>query len=81
MLLGFFLNAAIDQNCEKYIRAQGLEGEVESKIKALYKDKGMTRPVYNGNCQRATTVSDLCFRGYGVRCLPRKSMRGSGQIP
>jgi methylmalonyl-CoA mutase len=25
MLLGFFMNAAIDQNCEKYIRANGLE--------------------------------------------------------
>jgi methylmalonyl-CoA mutase len=24
MLLAFFMNAAIDQACEKYIRAQGL---------------------------------------------------------
>ncbi len=33
MLLGFFMNAAIDQNCEKYIREHGLEKEVEKKIK------------------------------------------------
>jgi methylmalonyl-CoA mutase len=32
MLLGFFMNAAIDQNCEKYILANGLKAEVERKI-------------------------------------------------
>ncbi|MFO0299173.1 MAG: methylmalonyl-CoA mutase family protein, partial [Pseudomonadota bacterium] len=32
MLLGFFMNAAIDQNCEKYILANGLKSEVERKI-------------------------------------------------
>ncbi len=36
MLLGYFINAAIDQNCEKYIHQNGLEKEVESKIKTLY---------------------------------------------
>ncbi|QQR87328.1 MAG: methylmalonyl-CoA mutase family protein [Flavobacteriales bacterium] len=33
MLLGFFMNAAIDQNCEKYIRENKLESVVEEKIK------------------------------------------------
>ncbi|MCB9178707.1 MAG: methylmalonyl-CoA mutase family protein [Flavobacteriales bacterium] len=32
MLLGFFMNAAIDQACEKYIRENGLESLVEEKI-------------------------------------------------
>ncbi len=32
MLLGFFMNAAIDQACEKYILANGLKAEVERKI-------------------------------------------------
>jgi methylmalonyl-CoA mutase len=36
MLLGFFMNAAIDQNCEKYIRENGLESLVEEKIKARW---------------------------------------------
>ncbi|MCB9165808.1 MAG: methylmalonyl-CoA mutase family protein, partial [Flavobacteriales bacterium] len=36
MLLGFFMNAAIDQNCEKYIRSNGLESLVEEKIKARW---------------------------------------------
>ncbi|MFN3343641.1 MAG: methylmalonyl-CoA mutase family protein, partial [Flavobacteriales bacterium] len=32
MLLGFFMNAAIDQQCEKYIKANGLEAEISKKI-------------------------------------------------
>ena len=47
MLLGFFMNAAIDQQCEKYIRANGLEAEVEAKIKAIYAGKEQLRPKYN----------------------------------
>jgi methylmalonyl-CoA mutase len=49
MLLGFFMNAAVDQGCEKYIKAQGLEAEVEKKIAAIYKQKGMPRPAYQGD--------------------------------
>ena len=48
MLLGFFMNAAIDQQCEKYIKENGLEAEVEAKIEAIYKDKGVARPTYQG---------------------------------
>ena len=48
MLLGFFMNAAIDQNCEKYIIENDLEKEVEAKIAAIYKEKGLERPSYNG---------------------------------
>jgi len=49
MLLAFFMNAAIDQNCEKYIKENGLEKEVESKIKTIYKQKGIKRPHYEGD--------------------------------
>ncbi|WP_026977737.1 methylmalonyl-CoA mutase family protein [Flavobacterium tegetincola] len=48
MLLGFFMNAAIDQQCELYIKENGLEKEVETKINAIYKKKGLPRPTYNG---------------------------------
>jgi len=48
MLLGFFMNAAIDQQCEKYIKEHGLEHLVEAKFKELYNDKGMGRPEYQG---------------------------------
>ncbi|NNK81009.1 MAG: methylmalonyl-CoA mutase family protein [Flavobacteriales bacterium] len=47
MLLGFFMNAAIDQQCEKYIKENGLEAEVEKKIQQIYSDKGADRPKYN----------------------------------
>jgi methylmalonyl-CoA mutase len=48
MLLGFFMNAAIDQQCEKYIHEHGLEKEVEEKIRKIYKDKKLERPSYQG---------------------------------
>ncbi|MDG2228172.1 MAG: methylmalonyl-CoA mutase family protein, partial [Flavobacteriales bacterium] len=48
MLLGFFMNAAIDQNCEKYIKEHGLEKDVDAKIAEIYKDKGVIRPSYQG---------------------------------
>ncbi len=46
MLLGFFMNTAIDQQCEIYIKEKGLEDEVEAKISKIYKNK--ERPKYNG---------------------------------
>ena len=49
MLLGFFMNAAIDQNCEKYIKENGLEKEIEAKITAIYKKIGTVRPTYQGD--------------------------------
>ncbi|MCK5080120.1 MAG: hypothetical protein KAR09_09250, partial [Bacteroidales bacterium] len=47
-LVGYFMNAAIDQQCEVYIREKGLEKEVNKKIDTLYKEKGIRRPAYNG---------------------------------
>ena len=41
MLLGFFMNAAIDQQCEFYIKKNGLEKEVEAKINTIYAAKGV----------------------------------------
>ena len=46
LLLAFFMNAAIDQQCEKYIKDNGLEKEVEAKIEKIYKDKGTSIPRY-----------------------------------
>ncbi len=49
MLLAFFMNAAIDQQCEMYIRENGLEQEVEAKLKEIYDAKGLQRPQYQGD--------------------------------
>ncbi|MCW3123908.1 MAG: methylmalonyl-CoA mutase [Flavipsychrobacter sp.] len=46
-ITAFFMNAAIDQQCEKYIKANGLEAEVNKKIEALYSEKELKRPYYN----------------------------------
>jgi methylmalonyl-CoA mutase len=49
MVLAFFLNAAIDQRCEKHIREHGLEAHVEKVLKARWDDQGLARPVYRGD--------------------------------
>ena len=71
MLLGFFMNAAIDQQCELYIKANGLEKEVEGKIKAIYKEKGVTRPAYNGELPAGNNGLGLYLLGVtGDQVLP-----------
>jgi methylmalonyl-CoA mutase len=49
IIAAFFMNAAIDQQCEIYIKANGLEAEVENKIAAIYKGKENLRPIYFDN--------------------------------
>ncbi len=48
MLLAFFMNTAIDQQCEMYIKKNGLENEVNAKIDEIYLKKGKKRPIYLG---------------------------------
>ena len=47
-ITAFFMNAAIDQQCEIYIKEQGLEAQVEEAFKRQYDDKGLERPSYEG---------------------------------
>ncbi len=69
MLLGFFMNAAIDQQCELYIKENGLEKEVEAKISKLYKDK--ERPQYNGELPEGNDGLGLMLLGVtGDQVLP-----------
>ncbi|MCU0421288.1 MAG: methylmalonyl-CoA mutase family protein [Bacteroidia bacterium] len=49
IICAFFMNAAIDQQCELYIKQHGLEEEVNQKIEAIFKAKGTTRPTYHAN--------------------------------
>ncbi len=48
MILAFFMNAAIDQNVEKYLEENGLEGNIEAALKTKFDAKGLKRPEYNG---------------------------------
>lgn len=71
MLLGFFMNAAIDQQCELYIKANGLENEVNAKIEAIYKTKGTERPRYNGDLPQGNDGLGLMLLGVtGDQVLP-----------
>ncbi len=45
MMLGFFMNAAIDQQIEKYLKTERLWGETEQKLQQLFGDN---QPCYNG---------------------------------
>ena len=71
MLLGFFMNAAIDQQCEKYIKENGLEAEVTKKIEKIYKDKGIARPEYQGELPEGNNGLGLFLLGVtGDQVLP-----------
>lgn len=72
MLLGFFMNAAIDQNCEKYIKEHNLEAKVEAKLKELYDDKGIKRPKYQGDLPEGNNGLGLMLLGVtGDQILPQ----------
>ncbi|MCB1193616.1 MAG: methylmalonyl-CoA mutase family protein [Leptospiraceae bacterium] len=48
MLLAFFLNAVIDQQCELYIHNSGTTEDIQNRIKSIYHSKGLEPPIYNG---------------------------------
>ncbi len=48
IVCAFFMNAAIDQQCELYIKEHKLEDQVEQKLIAKYDDNDYIRPTYNG---------------------------------
>jgi len=71
MVLAFFLNAAIDQQCEKYIKAQGLESAVEKVLHAKYEAKGVQRPRYHGSLPEGNDGLGLMLLGVtGDEVLP-----------
>ena len=63
VMLGFFLNAAIDQRCEKHIREQGLETDVEKVLKAKWDDRGLPRPAYQGDLPEGNDGLGLLLLG------------------
>ncbi len=47
IICAFFMNTAIDQQCEIYIKQNGLEAEVNEKLTTIFKSRGTERPTYN----------------------------------
>ncbi|SHK46029.1 methylmalonyl-CoA mutase family protein [Hymenobacter psychrotolerans] len=70
-LAAFFMNAAIDQQCELYIKEQGLEAEVDAKINQIYQEKGLARPCYQGELPAGNDGLGLMLLGVtGDQVLP-----------
>lgn len=63
MLLGFFMNAAIDQECEKYIKENVLEENVLKQITTIYKEKNIERPTYQGQLPEGNNGLGLLLLG------------------
>ena len=67
-ILAFFLNAAIDQQCEKYILEHGLEEVVEAKLAEKYP---AGRPAYHGDLPEGNNGLGLMLLGLtGDEVLP-----------
>jgi len=64
VILAFFMNAAIDQQCEKYIIENNLRDEVNRIISSKFKAGEM--PVYTGVDGKPVTMSD----GQAIGSLP-----------
>jgi isobutyryl-CoA mutase len=70
-MVGYFMNAAVDQQCEIYIKENGLEKEVEAKIAKFYADRGTQRPAYQGKLPKGNDGLGLMLLGVtGDQVLP-----------
>ena len=71
IMTGYFMNAAIDQQCEKYIHANGLLEEITKKIADLFKAKEKKQPVYQGPLPEGNNGLGLYLLGVtGDQVLP-----------
>ena len=71
ILLAYFMNTAIDQECEKYIFKNKLEKDVKNKIQDYYKKQGTKRPEYQGDIPEGNNGLGLFLLGItGDKILP-----------
>jgi methylmalonyl-CoA mutase len=72
-ICAFFMNAAIDQQCEKYILENGMEKDITAKIEKMYKDAGVPRPTYSGKLPEGHNGLGLLLLGVsGDQVLPKE---------
>lgn len=73
MLMAYFLNTAIDQQCEVYIKENNLIDEVNQKIENILKDKKRTKPKYVGDLPETNDGLGLYLLGVsGDEVLPEE---------
>jgi len=66
MLLAMFMNTAIDQRAERYLKAEGRWGEAEQKIEALHRsaaERGCPKPTYKGELPKGHDGTGLALLG------------------
>jgi methylmalonyl-CoA mutase len=62
-IAAFFMHAAIDQQCELYIKEHKLEHLVEARLKEKYDARGLERPRYNGDLPEGNNGLGLLLLG------------------
>ena len=62
-ICAFFMNAAIDQQCERYIRENGLESRVEAVLTKRYDQNGLARPAYGAEIPEGNQGLGLLLLG------------------
>jgi len=71
MMLAFFMNAAVDQGCEKWLREQGRVEEAERRLAEIYGDT--PRPRHRGDLPEGNDGLGLMLLGAsGDQVLPRE---------
>lgn len=71
IMAAFFMNVAIDQECELYIKKKRLEEKVNKKIAQIFKEKGVDRPSYQGQLPKGNIGLGLMLLGVtGDQVLP-----------
>jgi methylmalonyl-CoA mutase len=72
-LVGFYMNAAIDQQCELYIRENDLVTETNAIIDEIYRLKNLPRPQYQGELPEGNDGLGLLLLGVtGDMVLPKE---------
>ncbi len=79
IIAAFFMNAAIDQQCEKYILTHGLEEDVKQKIADLYKNREHLLPKYRNNAE--TENQEILPEGNNGLGLMLLGVRGDDVLP
>jgi methylmalonyl-CoA mutase len=73
MVLAFFLNAAIDQQCERWLRQQGTADDAMATVRARYAARGLAIPAYQGPLPEGNDGLGLLLLGAtGDDVMPRE---------
>ncbi len=73
ILVAYYMNTAIDQQCEVYIKKNGLEKEIQKKIDNIFSERGVKKPAYQGKLPEGNNGLGLMLLGVcGAKGLPKE---------